>query len=61
MPPAYVKPYIKRQNNDAADAEAICEAAARANRRFVDTKIRSSRAAWYFIARVISVCASRPQ
>ena len=26
MPPAYVKPYIKRQKNDAADAEAICEA-----------------------------------
>ena len=27
MPPAYVKPYVKPQNNDAADAEAICEAA----------------------------------
>ena len=27
MPPAYVKPYVKRQKNDAADAEAICEAA----------------------------------
>jgi transposase len=26
MPPAYVKPYIKRQKNDATDAEAICEA-----------------------------------
>jgi transposase len=25
MPPAYVKPYVKRQKNDAADAEAICE------------------------------------
>jgi transposase len=25
MPPAYVKPYIKRQKNDMADAEAICE------------------------------------
>ena len=25
MPPAYVKPYLKRQKNDAADAEAICE------------------------------------
>src|SRR6478736_2677776 len=24
MPPAYVKPYVKRQKNDAADAEAIC-------------------------------------
>ena len=28
-PPAYVKPYVKRQKNDAADAEAICEAATR--------------------------------
>ena len=38
MPPAYVKPYVKRQNNDAADAEAICEAVTRANMRFVETK-----------------------
>jgi transposase len=38
MPPAYVKPYVKRQKNDAADAEAICEAVTRANMRFVDTK-----------------------
>src|SRR3954469_10858143 len=29
MPPAYVKPYVKRQKNDMADAEAICEAVAR--------------------------------
>jgi transposase len=38
MPPAYVKPYAKRQKNDAADAEAICEAVTRANMRFVETK-----------------------
>jgi transposase len=38
MPPAYVKPYVKRQKNDAADAEAICEAVTRANMRFVSTK-----------------------
>ncbi len=38
MPPAYVKPYVKRQKNDAADAEAICEAVTRANMRFVETK-----------------------
>src|SRR5881409_863607 len=37
MPPAYVKPYVKRQKNDAADAEAICEAVTRANMRFVET------------------------
>ena len=39
MPPAYVKPYVKRQKNDMADAEAICEAATRANMRFVPTKM----------------------
>lgn len=39
MPPAYVKPYVKRQKNDAADAAAICEAVTRPSMRFV--KIRS--------------------
>ena len=38
MPPAYVKPYVKRQKNDATDAEAICEAVGRPNTRFVETK-----------------------
>src|SRR5512141_3001695 len=38
MPPAYVKPYVKRHKNDAADAEAICEAVTRANMRLVATK-----------------------
>lgn len=38
MPPAYVKPYVKRQKNDMADSEAICEAVSRANMRFVPTK-----------------------
>src|SRR5690242_10038823 len=38
MPPAYVKPYVKRHKNDAADAEAICEAVTRRNMRFVPTK-----------------------
>ena len=38
MPAAYVKPYVKRQKNDAADAEAICEVVTRANMRFVATK-----------------------
>jgi transposase len=38
MPPVYVKPYVKRQKNDAADAEAICEAVTRVNMRFVETK-----------------------
>jgi transposase len=38
MPPRYVKPYVKRQKNDAADAEAICEAVTRPNMRFVEIK-----------------------
>ena len=38
MPPAYVKPYVKRQKNDAADAEATCEAVTRPTMRFVEVK-----------------------
>lgn len=38
IPPAYVKPYVRRQKNDAADAEAICEAVTRPNMRFVPIK-----------------------
>lgn len=38
IPPAYVKPYVKRQKNDAADAEAICEAVTRPNMHFVPVK-----------------------
>src|ERR1700758_2709770 len=38
MPPAYVKPYVKRHKNDAADAEAICEAVTRASMLIVPTK-----------------------
>ncbi|MEJ2653447.1 MAG: IS110 family transposase [Gammaproteobacteria bacterium] len=38
MPPAYVRPYVKRQKNDATDTEAICEAVTRPNMRFVETK-----------------------
>jgi transposase len=38
MPPSYVKAYVRRGKNDAADAEAICEAVGRANMRFVPVK-----------------------
>lgn len=38
MPAQYVKPYVKRQKNDAADAEAICEAVTRPTMRFVAVK-----------------------
>jgi transposase len=38
VPPIYVKPFVKRQKNDAADAEAIAEAASRPTMRFVEIK-----------------------
>ena len=38
MPPRYVKAYVKNQKNDAADAEAICEAVTRPTMRFVEIK-----------------------
>ena len=38
MPPHYVKPYVKRNKNDAADAAAICEAVTRPTMRFVSVK-----------------------
>ncbi|MEZ8545949.1 IS110 family transposase [Vibrio cyclitrophicus] len=38
MPPQFVKPYVKSNKNDAADAEAICEAVTRPNMRFVSIK-----------------------
>ncbi len=45
IPPAYVKPFIKRQRNDAADAEAICEAVQRPNMRFVPVKSEETQGA----------------
>ena len=44
LPPAYVKPFVKRQKNDAADAEAICEAASRPTMRFVAVKSEEAQA-----------------
>jgi len=38
MPPSYVRPYLKLQKNDMADAEAICEAVMRPTMRLVETK-----------------------
>ena len=45
IPPAYVKPFVKRQKNDMADAEAICEAALRPTMRFVAPKSADAQAA----------------
>ncbi|HIC29000.1 MAG TPA: IS110 family transposase [Rhodospirillales bacterium] len=43
MPPKYVKPYVKRNKNDMADAEAICEAVTRPTMRFVEIKTRDQQ------------------
>lgn len=44
MPPAYVKPYVRRQKNDAADAAAICEAVTRPAMRFVAVRSLENQA-----------------
>ena len=44
IPPAYVKPFVKRNKNDAVDAEAICEAAQRPTMRFVAIKSEAQQA-----------------
>src|SRR3712207_9138548 len=44
IPPAYVKPFVKRQKNDMADAEAICEAAQRPTMRYVAVKSEAKQA-----------------
>ena len=45
MPPAYVKPYVKRGKTDASDAEAICEAVSRPTMRYVAIKSSEQQAA----------------
>lgn len=45
IPPIYVKPFVKRQKNDSADAEAIAEAASRPTMRFVAVKGEDQQAA----------------
>lgn len=45
LPPQYVKPYVRRNKNDAADAEAICEAMSRRRMRFVPVKTAEQQAA----------------
>ena len=44
MPPAYVKPYVRRQKNDATYAAAICEAVSRPSMRFVGVRGVESQA-----------------
>lgn len=56
IPPAYVKPFVKRQKNDAADAEAICEATQRPSMRFVPVKsVETQGAAMVFRVRELLI------
>jgi transposase len=58
IPPAYVKPFVQRQNNDAADAEAIAEGASRPTMRFVAVKTAEQQArAMLFRTRDLLRCA----
>jgi transposase len=56
MPPGYVKPYVKRNKHDAADAEAVCEAVRRPSMRFVPVKTAEQQAA--LVAHSVEICWS---
>jgi transposase len=61
IPTIYVKPFVKRQKNDAADAEAIAEAASRPTMRFVAVKTEEQQAgAMLFRTPATCWCASAP-
>ncbi len=56
IPPTYIKLFVKRQKNDAAEAEAICEAAQRPTMRFVPvTSKETQRAAMVFRVRELLI------
>ena len=61
MPAQYVKPYVKRGKNDAADAEAICEAVTRPTMRFVAIKSRAQQSAMMLHRVRLVLCRQRTQ
>ena len=61
LPPQYVKPYVQRNKNDAADAEAICEAMSRPRMRFVAVKTAEQEAAQMLMGMRDRLVASRTQ
>ena len=61
MPAQYVKPYVKRGKNDAADAEAICEAVTRPTMRFVAIKTREQQSAMMLHRVRLVLCRQRTQ
>ena len=61
MPAQYVKPYVKRGKNDAADAEAICEAVTRPTMRFVAVKTAEQQSAMMLHRVRLILCRQRTQ
>ena len=61
MPAQYVKPYVKRSKNDAADAEAICEAVTRPTMRFVAIKTPEQQSAMMLHRVRLILCRQRTQ
>src|SRR5215510_3515925 len=61
LPPQYVKPYVRRNKNDAADAEAICEAMSRPRMRFVPVKTADQEAAQMLLGMRDRLIARRTQ
>ena len=61
MPAQYVKPYVKRGKNDAADAQAICEAVTRPTMRFVAIKSREQQSAMMLHRVRLVLCRQRTQ
>ena len=61
LPPQYVKPYVHRGKNDAADASAICEAMSRPRMRFVPVKTAEQQAALMLVGVRDQVVARRTQ
>ena len=58
IPPAYVKPFVKRQKNDAADAEAICEASQRPTCALYRSRAKQPKLRQLSFGPAISWCAS---
>jgi transposase len=61
LPPQYVKPYVQRGKNDAADASAICEAMSRPRMRFVPVKTVEQQAALMLVGVRDQLVARRTQ
>jgi len=61
MAPQFVKPYVKRGKNDAADAEALCEAVSRPTMRFVPEKTAEQQAALMLVSLRDRLVRSRTQ